>query len=222
MAWRISELVAVFPGVLLVSVFPVLSRYVADRDPRLRPGLQVAFDAFCLLGIGIATGGAIVAGRLAEAIGGDAFAGSAAPLRILLCAAALGCVGGLLGNALIARGMQVRALWLNLAALAVNVALNVALVPSQGILAAAWIALGCELGLLAGSIWLVRRAFGFAPSPAALGRIVPAAAVMAAVLWPLRTQPVVLTVPLGAVVLLGAARALGALDPARLRSLARP
>jgi O-antigen/teichoic acid export membrane protein len=138
-----------------------------------------------------------------------------------LCAAALGCVNGLLGNALIARGLQLTALWLNVAALAVNVAANALLVPSQGILAAAWVAVACEVGLLASTSMLARRRLGFVASPEVLARAVPAAGVMAAVLWPLRDAPVALTVPLGGVVYVGAAVLTGAIDPARLRAVRR-
>lgn len=221
LAWRVSELVAVFPGVLLISVFPLLSRYLAEGDPRLRPALQAAFDVLCLLGLGLAVGGAVVAGELARTLGGEAFADAAAPLRILLCAAALGCVNGLLGNALIARGLQLAALWLNVGALTFNVVANVVLVPSQGILAAAWTAVACELGLLAGTSRLARRRLDFVPGLASLVRALPAVAIMAAALWPLRDAPVVLTVPVGVVVYVAAALATRALDPSRLRDLGR-
>ncbi|HEX8101908.1 MAG TPA: polysaccharide biosynthesis C-terminal domain-containing protein, partial [Solirubrobacteraceae bacterium] len=217
LAWRVSELVSVFPGVLIVSVFPVLSRYMASGDGRLRGALQSAFDVFVVLALGIAAGGAIVAAELARTLGGEAFAGAAAPLRVLLCAAALACVNGLLGNALIARGAQIGALWLNGAALGLNVALNVALVPPYGIQAAAWTALGCEVVLLAGTAWLVRRRLGFVPGPAVLPRALVAALAMAAVLWPLRDAPVVLTVPLGALVFGAVALATRAVEVPRAR-----
>lgn len=221
LAWRVSELVAVFPGVLLVSVFPILSRYLAEGDARLRPALQAAFDVLCLLGLGLAVGGAVVAGELARTLGGDGFAEAAAPLRILLCAAALGCVNGLLGNALIARGLQMAALWLNVGALTLNVVANVVLVPSHGILAAAWTAVACELGLLAGTGRLARRRLDFVPGLGSLARALPAVGVMAAILWPLRDSPVALTVPLGAVAYLGAAVLTRAVEPARLRDSGR-
>jgi hypothetical protein len=173
LAWRASELVAVLPGVLLVSVFPLLSRYMATADARLRGALQTAFDVLCVVALGIAVGGAVLAGELARALGGDAFANAEGPLRVLLCAAALGCVNGLLGNALIARGLQVAALWLNAGALTANVALNVALVPSQGVMAAAWVAVACEAGLLGGTRGSCRAASASCPgrraSPARSG-----------------------------------------------------
>ena len=109
-------------------------------------------------------------------------------------------MNGLDGHALIAQDRQLAAMWLNVLALVLNVGLNVALVPSQGIDAAAWTALGCELVLLAGSSWMVWRWLGYAPSFVALARALPAAAAMAAAVWPMRDEPLWLTVPAGALV----------------------
>ena len=94
-----------------------------------------------------------------------------------------------------------------------------ALVPSYGIEAAAWTALGGELVLLAGSGWLVHRHLGYLPSFTALARALPAAALMAAAVWPLREQPLWLSVPVGAVVFTGALALLGGIDRERLAEL---
>jgi O-antigen/teichoic acid export membrane protein len=219
LAWRVGELTATLPAAFLVSVFPLLSRYVATSDARMPAALRTAGDLMIYAGTGVAAGGALVAPELARALGGDAFAGAAAPLRILLAASALGFVNGLYGHALIARNRQLAALWLNVLALVLNVALNIALVPSYGIQAAAWTALGCELVLLAGSAWLVRRHLGYLPSFTAIARALPAAAIMAAAVWPLRDQPLWLSVPVGAVVFVGAVALLGGIDRERLTLL---
>ena len=98
-------------------------------------------------------------------------------------------------------------------------ALNVALVPTHGIEAAAWIGARLRALLLAGSGWLVWRWLGYLPSFVALVRALPAAALMAAAVWPLREQPLWLSVPAGAVVYLAALALLGAIDRERLAEL---
>jgi O-antigen/teichoic acid export membrane protein len=219
LAWRVGELTATLPAAFLVSVFPLLARYVATSDPRMPTALRTAADTLIYAGTAVAVGGALVAPELARALGGERFAGAAAPMRILLAASALGFVAGLYGHALIARNLQLAALWLNVLALSLNVALNVALVPPYGIQAAAWTALGCETVLLAGSGWLVHRHLGYLPSFTALARAVPAAAAMAAVVWPLREEPLWLSVPAGAIVFLAALWLLGGVDRERLAEL---
>lgn len=211
LSWRLLELSAVLPAVLLFAVFPLVSRYVAEGDGRLRGTLQAAGDVLALAGIGLATGGALVADELAVALGGEAFAGAAGPMRVLLVAAALGFVSGLYGHALIAKARTYATLWLNVVALALNVGLNLALVPRYGILAAAWVAVVSEVVILVASLWLVRRAFAFLPSPGFVLRGLLAAGLMTAVLWPVQDVGLWLTVPLGGAVYLGALAPLGGL-----------
>jgi O-antigen/teichoic acid export membrane protein len=107
------------------------------------------------------------------------------------------------------------ALWLNVSALVFNVGLNLALVPSHGIVAAAIVTVASELVILAGSYPLMRRNLGFFPAPGTLAAAVGATALMAAALAPLLGAPLAVTLPLG-VAVYGAA--LYALSP-RVRAL---
>lgn len=219
LAYRVLELAAAFPAVFLASVFPVLSRYVADGDQRVRPTVQAASDVFVLVGVPLAAGGLVLAPAVVELAAGSDFADSATPLRILMFAAALSFVNGLFGYCLIAADRQARALWLNATALVVNVVLNILLVPTYGIDAAAAVTVFSELVVLAGCFVLMRRYLGLFPSFATLPRVLLAAVVMAAVLWPLREGPVLALLPLGVLLYAGLATALGAVDRAALRRL---
>ena len=87
LAWRVGELTATLPAAFLVSVFPMLARYVATEDTRMGTALRTAGDVLIYAGTAIAVGGALVAPELVRALGGESFAGAATPLRILLVAA---------------------------------------------------------------------------------------------------------------------------------------
>lgn len=197
MAYRLYELLALFPAIVMTTVFPLLSRYLAEDRAAAERALRATARAFWTLGVPVALGGAVIAPELARFVGGEDFAAAAGPIRLLLCAAALAYLSGLYGYALIAGGLQRFTLWLSVAALAVNVALNVALAPEYGPTASAAIALATELGLLAGGWLLVRRRLGLRAAPERPLAPVVAAAVMAAALWPLRERTPALTVPLG-------------------------
>jgi len=216
LGWRVVELAATLPAVFLFAVFPVLARRGGAGEEERR-ALGRATDALLLAAVPLASGGALVAPELVRTLGGPGFADAAGPLRLLLGGAALGFLAGLLGHALIARDRQRPALWLNVAVLALNVSLNVVLVPRYGIEAAAWSFLGCEALSLAGSAWLVRRHLGFAPRVTAAGPALVAGAAMAAVVWPLREAPLWLSVPAGAATYAAVLAPLGGL--ARLREL---
>ena len=120
---------------------------------------------------------------------------------------------------MIAGERQRSALWLSVAALVVNLGLNIALVPSHGVTAAAAVALGTEALLLAGGWLLVRRGLDVRPAIAGLWRILLAATVMAAAIWPLRERTPALTVPLGAAVYGLVLAALGGIDRRALEEL---
>ena len=173
----------------------------ARRRPRRRRA-HAARDGARLLrrsGAPLAAGGLVVAPELARLAGGDEFAAAADPLRLLLCAAALAYVSGLLGYALIARGHAAqRAAGCRSRRCAFNVALNVALAPAYGATAAAAVALASEALLLAGGWLLLRRRLGLRPAAPGLVAGCSPPRVMVAAVWPLRDRTLALTVPLGA------------------------
>ncbi len=219
LAYRLYELLALFPALVMASVYPLLSRqFAADREAAART-LHATARAFLTFGIPLAAGGLVVAPELARLAGGSEFAAADDPLRLLLCAAALAYVSGLCGYALIAAGHERSTLRLALAALAFNLALNIALAPAYGATASAAIALASEALLLAGGVLLLRRRLGLQLSVAGLGAIVLAAAVMVAAIWPLRDRTLALTVPLGGVVYGAALWALGGIDRRTLEAL---
>jgi O-antigen/teichoic acid export membrane protein len=204
LAWRVLELSTAVGAVFLTSSFPVLSRLAGSgEEGRVRRALQSSFDLFVVAGVPLAAGAAVLAPGIVELLAGADFEGAADPLRLLMVAAALSLVNGVFGYALIAKERQASALWLNVAGLAFNVVLNVALVPTYGIVAAAVVTVASEVLILAGSWWLMRRHFGFFPRPAVLPASLACAAAMAALLWPLRDGPVALVAVLGAVVYAG-------------------
>ena len=203
LAYRMLELTLVFGTVFLTTTFPLLSQAVAGDEPRARRQIQFSTDLFVVLGAPLIAGGLVLAPGLVELAAGSDFEDAATPLRILLAAGALAWINGVFGYALIARDRQLSALWLNGAALALNVGLNLLLVPRYGIVVAAVVTVASELLILVGSYVLMRRYFEFFPVPRTLLPAVIAAAAMGGLLWALDDAPVLLLVPLGAAVYAG-------------------
>lgn len=219
LAYRLIELLGMLPAIVMTSVFPLLSRYLRENRDLARRTLDATADLFVALGVPLAAGGVVVAPQLVRLIGGDDFEGAADTLRILLFAGALAFVSGLFGMALIAGDRQRSALRLAMAALALNVPLNFALVPSFGIDAAAAVAVASELLLVVGGGLLVRRELGLAPRLRLLWRALAAAAVMAGVLALVDDWSVALLVPLGAALYVAGLWVLGGIDRRMLEAL---
>jgi O-antigen/teichoic acid export membrane protein len=218
-AYRVYELLALFPAIVMTSIFPLLSRFLGARRDAAARVIEAAADLFVAVGVPIAAGGLVLAPELARLVAGDDFEAAATPLRLLLCASVPAWISGLLGYALIAAGRQGSVLALSVAALAINVALNLALVPSYGPDAAAAVALGSEAFLVAGGWLLVRRHIDVAPRVALLWRALPAAGVMAAALWWQRDLSLAILVPGGAVLYVAALAAVGGIDRRALEAL---
>lgn len=216
LSYRIVELIGILPAIVMTSVFPLLSRYLHENRERAGRVIDATADAFVAVGVPLAAGGLVVAPALVRAIGGDEFADAADPLRLLLFAVALAFVSGLFGHALIAGERQRSALQLGVAALVFNLALNLALVPSLGIDAAAAVALGSEVLLVGGGLVLLRRELRLTPRFGLLWRVVAAAAVMGGSLALVDDWPLALLLPLGAALYVAGLWALGGLDPRRL------
>jgi O-antigen/teichoic acid export membrane protein len=216
LSYRIVELIAILPAIVMTSVFPLMSRYLDESRERAVRTMDAAADLFVALGVPIAVGGLVVAPELVRAIGGDDFAGAADPLRLLLFAVALAFVSGLFGHTLIAGGRQGSALRLGLAVLAFNLVLNLVLIPPYGIEAAAAVAVGSEALLVAGGFVLVRRELGLSPRFRLMWRVVLASAVMGGVLAVVDEWPLAVLLALGVVLYGSALWALGGLDPRRL------
>jgi stage V sporulation protein B len=207
----------------MTSVFPLLSRYLGSGGDRARASttIDAVGDLFLAIGVPLAAGGLVVAPQVIDLVAGDDFAEAADPLRILLFAGALAAVSGLLGYALIAGGRQTSALRLALAALVLNLALNLALVPSLGIEAAAAVAVASELVMVAGGLWLVRRELALTPRFGVAWRVALAAAVMAGVLALVPVESLAVLIPLGVVVYGAVLFAVGGVDR-RALELLRP
>ena len=221
LAYRVMELLAVLPAVLMTSVFPLLSRDLGTGGDRARAAVTIdaVGDVFIAIGLPLAAGGLVVAPQVVELIAGDGFAEAADPLRILLFAGALAAVSGLLGYALIAGGRQASALRLALVALGANLALNLALVPGLGIEAAAAVAVGSEVVMVAGGLWLVRRELALRPHFRIAWRAALAAAVMAGVLALVPAESLAVLLPLGVVLYAAVLFAVGGVDRRALEAL---
>jgi O-antigen/teichoic acid export membrane protein len=221
LAYRMLEFTIPLGTVFLTSVFPVISRQVADGEARVTDTIQASWNLFVVLGAPLVAGGAILAPQIIELAGGAEFDGSVTPLQVLLVAGALSWVNGVFGYALIAKERQASALWLNATGLAFNVGLNLALVPAYGIVAAAIVTAASEVLILLGSYLLMRRNFDFFPRPGTLPAAFAAAAAMAGILWLVRDGSLAVLLPLGAGLYAGLLYAISAESRYALRRLRR-
>ncbi|OBF70953.1 teichoic acid transporter [Mycobacterium sp. 852002-51613_SCH5001154] len=208
----------VFLKSTLSTATELFARDVAAFAAFLRRSVELMY----FVAVPVAVVGALLAGPLIGLFGDKAFVARGTPtLALLFVAAALRFVSGTLGQGLVASHHQRVLLWLTVATLVLNVALNVALAGRFGAVGPG-IALVCtEFFNLVVSSWWLHRHCGFrTPVMFLLRVLIPTGASVAAALL-LRGHHVVLVLAVAAVVYLATSAAAGPLRWSDLASLRR-
>jgi O-antigen/teichoic acid export membrane protein len=132
-AFRVVELLAVVPPLVVGVAVPLLAVAGADRDrERLRYGVQRLVETAAAAALGLALVATVLAEPALELLGGADYAGAATMLRIQVWALAPLALGSVLSVALVSLHRQ-RALALgNAAALVVVLAAGAALIAASG------------------------------------------------------------------------------------------
>jgi O-antigen/teichoic acid export membrane protein len=219
--YRIYERVQFLPAAIMTTLFPLFVS-ARDRDPaRVRRLFHSAVDYLVLTSLPAFT--ITLAGYepITRLLFGADFADAAPALPLLMATFVVVSLGYLTGYLIVAYNLQRRFLAIAIGALVFNVATNLALVPSYGFMAAAWLTLATEVLVMSLSMWIVCSAMGIAPTGEHLGRIVAAATVAGLLAWGLREAglPTIAWVVLASAAYGGLVIALGAVKLAELRAL---
>jgi O-antigen/teichoic acid export membrane protein len=166
-AFRFSEMLTPFPLFFVASVFPVMAAAIgAHNREQLWSVTQRAFDVLLLAAVPVVLGTIAIAPQLVRVLAGRAFGDAELPLRLVVFGTGVAFLTTLFGYVLVALDRQRNGVWLSLVTLLVNLALNLALIPPYGYVAAAAAASGTDTLLLVGLLFMVRRYGGFTPSVA--------------------------------------------------------
>jgi O-antigen/teichoic acid export membrane protein len=135
-AASVLRVLAMLPGIFVTAIYPALSRAHAesgDRGPALRRLCDVAFRWQLAIGAPLVAGIAALGAPILELVYGPAFARAGTALSILITALLFFFTNTLLGYMLFTANRQSEFLRIKVVTLALNVALNFALVPRFGI-----------------------------------------------------------------------------------------
>lgn len=220
-AFRVQEQAHLLPVSVATTLFPLIVAGMASDVPRARRIIQQALDVLALGAFG-ALAVAIPLGRpLLSWLFGAQYADAGPALAVLMGAFVVMCVGYLAGTLVLPLGLQRRYLAYAAAGLVVNVALNLALLPSQGFMAAAWVTLATEAVVVGLIVRDVIARMGWRPSVDRPARALAAGAATGLLLAALRgaDAPIGVLVAVAVVTYPAAALAARAVDVAALRTL---
>jgi O-antigen/teichoic acid export membrane protein len=185
-AYKPIESLLFIPITFLSIVFPVLSVYYRERRAELLDAVNRFYKALLLMGWPAALGIFVLAHPLTPLLLGSKFLDSEPALRILALALGIAFVNNAFIGALNASDRQTSFSWAAGWSVAVNVALNLTLIPLFGYIGASWATVATELALGTVGWILTARHVGSVPVFGLSWRVVLAGLIMAIAIFPLR------------------------------------
>jgi O-antigen/teichoic acid export membrane protein len=204
------DAVAWVPQSAMGAIFPALSLLSVGDRRRLAFAYEKSYKMLAILGLPLAVGIGITADSIVHVTRG--FEQSIPALRILAPSVALLFVNNAFIYTLTAINRQVDFTRLAVFTLAVNVSLNLILIPPFGYLGAAAASTITEVALFVGGWWLLRRHRLPLAVITSIGRVLVSAALMGVAVYLIRSWPLVLVVPVGAATYVAALVVLRALN----------
>ncbi len=161
-AYSLSEASLVVPSMFIASIFPIISRLYQASNTSFRDTCALSMRYLLYLALPIAFLVTLWAKPIVPLLYGAGFAPSVLALQILIWAAAIMYVSMVSGNAFVAANLQRLYMRLTLSMIAVNVSLNLFLIPTYGYVGASFATVVTEaFGLAAGLIILGRHGYDF-------------------------------------------------------------
>jgi O-antigen/teichoic acid export membrane protein len=164
------------PTAVMTTLFPIISAAHPVNPARVKRLVQLAIDYLAMLSFPVLAFSIVAAEPLVNLFFGPKFSASSKGLPILMAAYVVICFGYVSGNMVIATDLQRRYIRFAILGLVVNVALNVALIPRYGYLAAAWLTLLTNLVVVVPATRAVLRKIDMRMSTRRLLRTAAAAA----------------------------------------------
>lgn len=137
-AYKPVTVVLAMPMTYFVGLFPALSRTYSDNHETFRELLVRSLRLTWIFALPIGVGGMFLAGPIINLLFGPAYANSIPALRILSWSAVFVILRGTYRQALNAAHRSRLDLWCGCASVAINLVLNLLLIPRYGIIGAAF------------------------------------------------------------------------------------
>ena len=205
------DAVAWVPQSAMGAVFPALSLLAAGNRGRLVFAYEKSYKMLAILGLPLAVGLGLAADSIVHVTRG--FEQSIPALQILAPSVALLFVNNAFIYTLTAINRQLDFTRLAVVTFGVNVILNLVLIPPFGYLGAAAASTIPEVALFGGGWWLLRRHLASLSIFGSIAPVLASAAVMAIVVYFIRSWPLYLVITLGAAVYAAALVVSRALNP---------
>jgi O-antigen/teichoic acid export membrane protein len=182
-AYSLLDRVQFLPGVLMTTIFPIVSAAWPANPDRAREAVQRVIGYMAVISFPALAFTISAARPLLVLMFGEQFAPAADALEVLMAAFILTCFGYVSGSLAVVVDRQQRFVLIATGGLLFNLVANVLLLPRYGYIAAAWITLATEVLVIGPGAATVLRAMHVAPDLQRLPRVFAAAAGMGVAVW---------------------------------------
>lgn len=213
--YKVLEILILLPAIFMGNVFPILTRYIYEKDERVQSAFQKSFDFLVICALPIVVGIIFTAPKIIQIVAGQEFltaatippvwglnATSTLALQILIVAVGISFLSHLFGYLIIALGKQTKLIYPNLILVGFNILLNLILIPKISYIGAAIVTVLTEMLVIFLYFRVMRRYF---PKKIHLGillKVIFAGIILGLALKFLGFLSFWLLVPLGAIVYL--------------------
>jgi len=146
-------LLYILPSLIVGGFFPALAKFAGKHTEKFREVFEKALTMIITLAFPIALGIILTAEQIISFVYGEEYLAAAAPLRILAVTVLAAFPVGIIIHAFFAHNKQSKLVSLWGAGVVMNIALNLILIPRQGITGAAWASLLTQV-IINGLIWM--------------------------------------------------------------------
>lgn len=160
-AYRFIDQAFVLPGLFVATMFPIITRAVHQDAQRAQRAINNTFQALVLGAIAVTIMIYVLSGPLVRLVAGPEFEASATPLRLLAFALLFMFVAPVFYNVLIVINKQKHLILVGVLSIALNVGLNLILIPHYSYNGAASATIVSEAFVLVGLYFIARRHYEF-------------------------------------------------------------
>lgn len=156
-AYRISEILTLFPMIFMSAVFPVLSSYFKNSKSSFKKAYEKLIKFLFSLALPLALLTMLFARKIIFLVYGEGYEGSVAALQILVWGTALLYVTTIQGTTFVAANRQLLRMKLLLVAVGLNISLNLLAIPKYGHIGASVTTVITEIFILVMGVVLLEK-----------------------------------------------------------------
>lgn len=197
-AYKVLEVTIIVPSLILGLILPFLAQYAFRKQKEYKKTFEQTLFAIITLSLPIVLGGIILAQPIIALLSTNKFPEAAPVLQLLMIACGIIFFGNLFNHGIIALGKQKTITWVYGAGAALSIIANLIAIPHYSYIGAAFTTIIIEgLVMILVGIALRKYCAWKWPSMQAL-KVLLASIAMSLVLWTIRSESLIITIPAGA------------------------